>query len=92
MIEQHSGVDVVVAGDGGCDSPGNCVKFCTYTIMETSANIIIHSVTVDKREVQNRSPNMEREGAPRALRYLKDKVKNCGIHNRRFYFCYKDAW
>lgn len=31
MIEQHSGVDVVVAGDGHCDSPGKCAKFCTYT-------------------------------------------------------------
>ena len=42
--------------------------------METSTNVIIHSETVDKREVQNRSPNMERKGASRALCYLKDKV------------------
>ena len=27
VIEQHSGVDVVVAGDGRCDSPGKCAKF-----------------------------------------------------------------
>lgn len=74
MIEQMPNESLVVAGDGRCDSPGKCAKFCTYTIMEVSTNIIIHSETVDKREVQNRSPNMEREGASRALSYLKDKV------------------
>ena len=44
--------------------------------MEISSNIIIHSEseTVDKREVQNRSPNVEREGASQALMLLKDKV------------------
>ena len=63
VIEKHSGGDLVVAGDECCDSPGKCAKFCTYTVMEILSNIIIHSKTADKREVQNRSPNMEREGA-----------------------------
>ena len=67
VIEQHSGGDVVVAGDGRCDSPGKCAKFCTYTVMEILSSIIIHSETVDKREVQNRLANMEREGTSQAL-------------------------
>jgi len=74
VIEQNSNQDLVIAGDGRCDSPGKCAKFCTYTLMETSTNVIVHSETVDKREVHNRSPNMEREGASRALRYLKGQL------------------
>lgn len=42
--------------------------------MEISSNTIIYSETVDKREVQNKSPNMEREGASQVLVNLKDKV------------------
>ena len=49
-------------------------KFCTYTLMETTKNLILHSETIDKREIQNKSPNMEREAANRALTYLKGKV------------------
>ena len=59
------------SGDGRCDSPG---KFCTYTLMETSENVILHSETVDKREVHNKSPNMECEAVHRALGYLQGKV------------------
>ena len=36
--------------------------------------MILQSETVDKREVQNKSPNME-WGVDRALRHLKDQVK-----------------
>ena len=42
--------------------------------METSENIILHSETVDKREVNNKSPNMEREAVHWTLRYLHGKV------------------
>ena len=63
-----------MSGDGRCDSPGKCAKFCTYTLMETSKNVILQSETVDKREVQNKFPNMEREGVDRAIRHLKEKV------------------
>jgi len=42
--------------------------------METSENVILHSETVDKREVHNKSPNMECEAVHRALGYLQGKV------------------
>jgi len=42
--------------------------------MEPTKNCILHSETVDKREVQNKSPNMEREAIDRALKTLKEKV------------------
>ena len=64
----------MVSGDGSCDSPGKCAKFCTYTLMETTENIILHSETVDKREVHNKSPNMEREAVHRALSHLQGQV------------------
>ena len=65
---------MTVSGDGRCDSPGKCAKFCTYTLMERSSNTIVHSETVDKSEVQYKSPNMEREAVHRSLTYLKDKI------------------
>ena len=40
--------------------------------MERSSNTIVHSETVDKSEVQYKSPNMEREAVHRSLTYLKD--------------------
>lgn len=42
--------------------------------MERSSNTIVHSETVDKSEVQYKSPNMEREAVHRSLTYLKDKL------------------
>lgn len=42
--------------------------------MERSSNTIVHSETVDKSEVQYKSPNMEREAVHRSLTYLKDKI------------------
>lgn len=38
--------------------------------MDTANNTIIHSVTVDKREVMLQSPNMEREAVCRALTFI----------------------
>ena len=73
-MQEYNGEEVTVSGDGRCDSPGKCAKFCTYTLMETSKNTILHSETIDKREVQNKSPNMEREAVDRALKKLKERV------------------
>jgi len=49
--------------------------------MEASNNVILQSETVDKREVLNKSPNMEREGVDRALKHLKDQVNVVEITN-----------
>ena len=70
----QSGAGIVVSGDGQCDYSGKCAKFCTYTLMEKSKNTIIHSETVDKKEVHNRSPNMEPKAVSRGLSHLKDKI------------------
>ena len=28
---------VVLAGDGRCDSPGHCAKYCTYTLLNVES-------------------------------------------------------
>lgn len=35
------GSKVVVGGDGRCDSPGHCAKYCSYTLMELNRNKIL---------------------------------------------------
>ena len=74
MLQDYRQLNVVVSGDGRCNSQGKCAKFCTYTLMETNTNVILHSETMDKREVHNKSPNMEREVTNRGLAHLKGKV------------------
>jgi len=41
--------------------------------MDTDNNTIIHSVTVDKRQVLLQSPNMERKAVNSALTFIKDQ-------------------
>ena len=69
----------MLAGDGRCDSPGSSAKFCTYSLMDTATNKILHAETIDKREVELQSPNMEREGLLRALRFLLAKLHDSVI-------------
>ena len=37
----HAGQTVVLAGDGRCDSPGYSAKYGTYTLMDTTADLIV---------------------------------------------------
>ena len=72
----QSSTGIVLLGDGQCESPGKCAKLCTYTLMEKSKNTVFHSKTVDKREVQSKSPNMESKAVLRALSHLKQWCKH----------------
>jgi len=54
----------------GCDSPGSSAKYCTYSFIDTDTDRIIHSVTVGKRQVQLKSPNMENRAFVLGLDYL----------------------
>ena len=67
VMTELSEKSVVLAGDGRCDSPGYSAKFCTYTLMDTATEKVVHTCTVDKREVRGKSPNMEREALFRGL-------------------------
>lgn len=66
-------MDLVLCGDGRCDSPGKSAKFCTYSLMESESNVILHFENIDKREVDLHSPNMERQGMIRSLDFLIEK-------------------
>ena len=70
LLNKYTSSDLVLSGDGRCDSPGKSAKFCTYSMMEATHNQILHFENVDKREVGLQSPNMEREGMIRCLRFL----------------------
>ena len=64
--------EIIVAGDGRNDSPGHSAKYCTYTSMEYQSKEIVDIITVDKREVDLKSPNLEVRGFCKLLRLLLD--------------------
>ena len=70
MLSEYKDKSVVLCGDGRCDSPGKSAKYCTYSLMESDSNKILHVETIDKREVNLKSPNMEREAFKRSMDYL----------------------
>lgn len=67
VVSKLSGKSLILSGDGRCDSPGKSAKFCSYTLMDTATELVVHTNAVDKREVGGKSPNMEREGLFRGL-------------------------
>ena len=69
----NKSTNLVLSGDGRCDSPGKSAKYYTYSVMETGRNKILHSKNVDKQEVHLRYPNMEREGMVRCLNFVISK-------------------
>lgn len=58
--------ELIASGDGRCDSPGSSAKFCTYSMMSETGEVV-ELQTVDKREVNFKSPLMECEGLKRCL-------------------------
>jgi len=60
LLDKYTLSDLVLSGNGRCDSPGKSAKFCTYSMMEATHNQILHFENVDKCEVGLHSPNMER--------------------------------
>lgn len=74
MLKEYKDCKMIIAGDGRCDSPGNSAKFCSYSMMDISTSKVLHVETIDKREVQLQSSNMEMEGVKRALDFLLTKL------------------
>ena len=52
---------VVLAGDGRCDSPGHCAKYCTYTLLDVESQKVVDFKVVAVTEVVN-SNCMEKKG------------------------------
>lgn len=51
----------VLAGDGRCDSPGHCAKYCTYTFLDVTSQKVIDFNVVSVSQVAN-SNQMEKKG------------------------------
>ena len=68
-------MDVVVGGDGQCDSPGFTAKNLCYFLMEVTSSYILECVVLDKRHVGMSSTNMEKEALRNALNRLSAVVK-----------------
>jgi hypothetical protein len=65
---------LALCGDALNDSPGHCAQYSIY-FYGCQLGYLLHYELVDKREVDLKSPNMEKEGCLRGLTCLKDKVK-----------------
>ena len=63
---QERGGDVSVAGDGRCDSPGFCAKYCLYTHMDLTSNKIMSLQLVQVTETGS-SARMEVLGYQRGM-------------------------
>ena len=70
LLDKFTLNDLILSGNGRCDSPGKSAKFCTYLMMEATDNQILHFENVNKREVALQPPNMERERMVRCLNFL----------------------
>ena len=75
LLLQYKDKPLVLSGDGKCNSPSQSAKFCPYSMMDIESKVILHTVTIDKREVGLHSPNMEKEGFVWSLRYLLPKIE-----------------
>ena len=75
LVTEFSGQDVVVGGDGQCDSPGFNAKNICYFMMQATSNHILDIEVLDKRHVGLISTNMEKEAAQRSLDRQKQELK-----------------
>ncbi len=75
VLAEFFGKEIVVGGDGQCDSPGFNAKNLCYFIVEESTNLILDIEVLDKRHVGLVSTNMEKEAVNRCLDRLSMDVK-----------------
>ena len=75
ILKEFSGKDVVIGGDGQCDSPGFNAKNLCYFMMEVNSNYILNIEVLDKRHVGLISTNMEKEAVQRSLDQLAEEIK-----------------
>ena len=74
IFEQFCGKEVVVCGDGQCDSPGHNAKNLCYYLMELVSGYIIELEVRDKRHVGLTSGNMEKAALQNALQRLRETL------------------
>ena len=72
LQKEFLGKEVVVGGDGQCDSPGYNAKNLSYFLMEVTSGYILELEVLDKRHVGLSSTNMERKALVNALQRLEE--------------------
>ncbi|KAH7984787.1 hypothetical protein HPB49_025741 [Dermacentor silvarum] len=72
LLSRVAGVDVDLAGDGRCDSPGHSAKYGTYVLYCTQVKRILHcqQIQVHESAAVSSSNAMEKEGLARSLQKL----------------------
>ena len=70
LIEDFIDQEVVVCGDGQCDSPGHTAKNLCYFLMELVSGYILEIEVRDKPHVGLASTNMEKQALQNALQRL----------------------
>ena len=70
----------MLCGDGRCDSLGKCAEFCTYSLIESESNVILHFENVDKRNFT--IPNHGKRRDDTESRFFdREKIVCCGANN-----------
>ena len=70
LVRDFLDKEVVVCGDGQCDSPGHTAKNLCYFLMELVSGYILEIEVRDKRHVGLASSNMEKQALQNALQRL----------------------
>lgn len=71
ILKDFINKEVIVCGDGQCDSPGHTAKNLCYFLMELVSGYILDVEVKDKRHVNLVSVNMEKRALQSALQRLK---------------------
>ena len=66
------GNDLKLSGDGRCDSPGYSAKYCTYSLMDSSTDLILDYKLIQSSETDS-SVAVEKETLRWSLNYLLGK-------------------
>ena len=74
MVEYLRGEQLHLSGDGRCDSPGYSAKYGTYSLMDSTTDLILDYSLVQVTDVGS-SVAMEKEGLRRCL----DKLLTQGV-------------
>ena len=67
VTSELRGKELVVCGDGQCDSPGHSAKNLCYFLMEMTSDFIVDLEIQDKRHSDLKSSNMERNALKNVL-------------------------
>ncbi|XP_035699117.1 uncharacterized protein LOC118431836 [Branchiostoma floridae] len=65
-------IQVTLLGDGRCDTPGHNAKYCSYSLMEETSQLILDFQLVQVSETTS-SNAMERLGFERSLDFLEEE-------------------